>query len=313
MWQKAFHLFSILVSLASSSGGAETTRKIDEVVDLRIPGQFLPANRADGQPEKLVKAEDVGENISNLVDIKIPPTIDIIKSSQQKVSVPNEIENVDEPGDDIETGENISNLDVKIPSEGTLQNSDDTQIIPLPTNIEKAKPSEDSISANIPEPDVPSDKIEPQAPQTSIIGDNKNSGGEDTNDAVDITDPGEESEIFVDISAIVDVKIPALNDIHTTTLPTIVTDQENVPTATTAATITTAAATAATTATATAAEETGRFKCINGITISTNQVCVFNGLLSLRIPQDSSNTAVMDVPEIIGLYNVKSILTDNSI
>ena len=293
MWQKAFHSFSILVSLASSSGGAETTRKIDEVVDLRIPGQFLPANRADGQPEKLVKAGDVGENISNLVDIKIPPTIDIIKSSQQKVSVPNEIENGDEPGDDIEvqTGENISNLDVKIPSEGTLQNSDDTQIIPVPTNIEKAKPSEDSISANIPEPDVPSDKVEPQAPQTSIIGDNKNSGGEDTNDAVDITDPGEESEIFVDISAIVDVKIPALNDIHTTALPTIVTDQENVPTATTAATITTAAATTATAvaaATAATAEETGRFKCINGITISINQVCVFNGLLSLRIPQDSS-------------------------
>ena len=290
MWQKAFHSFSILVSLASCGGGAETTRKIDEVVDLRIPGQFLPANRADGQPEKLVKAEDVGENISNLVDIKIPPTIDIIKSSQQKVSVPNEIENVDEPGDDIETGENISNLDVKIPSEGTLQNSDDTQIIPLPTNIEKAKPSEDSISANIPEPDVPSDKIEPQAPQTSIIGDNKNSGGEDTNSAVDITDPGEESEIFVDISAIVDVKIPALNDIHTTTLPTIVTDQENVPTATTAATITTAAATTATAvaaATAATAEETGRFKCINGITISINQVCVFNGLLSLRIPHQT--------------------------
>ena len=288
MWQKAFHLFSILVSLASCGGGAETTREINEVVDLRIPGQFLPANRADGQPEKLVKAGDVGENISNLVDIKIPPTIDIIKSSQQKVSVPNEIENVDEPGDDIETGENISNLDVKIPSEGTLQNSDDTQIIPLPTNIEKAKPSEDSISANIPEPDVPSDKIEPQAPQTSIIGDNKNSGGEDTNDAVDITDPGEESEIFVDISAIVDVKIPALNDIHTTTLPTIVTDQENVPTATTAATIKTATAVAAaTTATAATAEETGRFKCINGITISINQVCVFNGLLSLRIPHQT--------------------------
>ena len=288
MWQKAFHSFSILVSLASCGGGAETTREINEVVDLRIPGQFLPANRADGQPEKLVKAEDVGENISNLVDIKIPPTIDIIKSSQQKVSVPNEIENVDEPGDDIETGENISNLDVKIPSEGTLQNSDDTQIIPVPTNIEKAKPSEDSISANIPEPDVPSDKIEPQAPQTSIIGDNKNSGGEDTNDAVDITDPGEESEIFVDISAIVDVKIPALNDIHTTTLPTIVTDQENVPTATTAATIKTATAVAAaTTATAATAEETGRFKCINGITISINQVCVFNGLLSLRIPHQT--------------------------
>ena len=296
MWQKAFHSFSILVSLASCGGGAETTREINEVVDLRIPGQFLPANRADGQPEKLVKAEDVGENISNLVDIKIPPTIDIIKSSQQKVSVPNEIENGDEPGDDIEvqTGENISNLDVKIPSEGTLQNSDDTQIIPVPTNIEKAKPSEDSISANIPEPDVPSDKIEPQAPQTSIIGDNKNSGGEDTNDAVDITDPGEiieeENEIFVDISAIVDVKIPALNDIHTTALPTIVTDQENVPTATTAATITTAAATAVAavaTATAATAEETGRFKCINGITISINQVCVFNGLLSLRIPHQT--------------------------
>ena len=294
MWQKAFHSFSILVSLASSSGGAETTRKIDEVVDLRIPGQFLPANRADGQPEKLVKAGDVGENISNLVDIKIPPTIDIIKSSQQKVSVPNEIEYGDEPGDDIEvqTGENISNLDVKIPSEGTLQNSDDTQIIPVPTNIEKAKPSEDSIRANIPEPDVPSDKIEPQAPQTSIIGDNKNSGGEDTNDGVDITDPGEiieeENEIFVDISAIVDVKIPALNDIHTTALPTIVTDQENVPTATTAATIKTATAVAAaTTATAATAEETGRFKCINGITISINQVCVFNGLLSLRIPHQT--------------------------
>ena len=137
---------------------------------------------------------------------------------------------------------------------------------------------------------MPSDKIEPQAPQTSIIGDNKNSGGEDTNDGVDITDPGEESEIFVDISAIVDVKIPALNDIHTTTLPTIVTDQENIPTATTVATITTAAATAvaaATTATAATAEETGRFKCINGITISINQVCVFNGLLSLRIPHQT--------------------------
>ena len=70
MWQKAFHTFSTLVSLASCSGGAETTREIERVVDLRIPDQFLPANREDGQPEKAVKTGDtrgVEENISKLV------------------------------------------------------------------------------------------------------------------------------------------------------------------------------------------------------------------------------------------------------
>ena len=257
MWKE----FSILISLASCSGGAETTKDIERVVDLKIPDQFLPSNWADGQPEKPDKAGDTRENISNLVNLKIPPTIGVIKSNQQIVS--NDI--VDEPGDiKVETGENISKLvDIKIPSVG----------IPVPTNNENAKPFDASKSANMPEPgpDVASDKIEPQASQTPIIGDNKNSGGEDINGAVDITVPGdivnEESEIFLDISAIVDVKIPTLNVIETTSLPKTVTDQENISTSTT--------------------RETGRFNCINGITIQIDQVCLFNGLLSLGIPNQT--------------------------
>ena len=39
-----------------------------------------------------------------------------------------------------------------------------------------------------------------------------------------------------------------------------------------------------------------------------------NALIMIKANQSKLNpTVVMDVPEIIGLYNVKSMLTDNSI
>ena len=253
---------------------------IVRVVDLKIPNQFLPSNHQaeEGQPEKPVKLGDtaaaVQENISKLVGIKIP-TIDMIKSSVP-IPLPINIQNVDvkqsetDVIDDTEplteTGqENISKLvDIKIP---TIQN-----ITSVPNNIVSVKPSEAGISAmvpeaditaNIPEEDVPIDRIEPQAPPTTI-GDNNNSGGEDVKD-VDINVPNvvvlgkddvaeEDNEIFVDISAIVNVKIPTLPPIRN--VPDSI-NQEDIS--------------------ITKTEATGGFKCINGITISIDQVCVLIG------------------------------------
>ena len=278
---------------------------IVRVVDLKIPDQFLPSNyqAEEGQHDKPVKADDttavVQENISKLVGVKIP-AMNKIKSSQpipvqtdvenvdvkpsksglsddidgksaQPIPVPINIENDDvkpsEPGagDDIEpqTGtvqENISKLvGIKIP---TIQN-----IISVPNNVESVKPSEanangammpeEEFSANIPEEDAPIDKIEPLAPPP-IIGDNNNSGGEDVEDVdikvLDVVVPWKENGVFVDISAIVNVKIPTLPLIRDVTDNI---DEENIsPTNTTE-------------------EATDGFKCINGITISIDQVCVF--------------------------------------
>ena len=279
-------------------------QEIYRVVNLKIPKQFLPSNyqAEDGQPEKPVKADDtaaaVQESISMLVGVKIP-AMNTIKSSEpipvqtdivnvdvkpskpdirdnidgqnaQPIPVPINIENVDvKPSeadviDDIErqtetVQENISNLvGIKIP---TIQN-----IISVPNNVESVKPSEADMtpeaefSAMMPEEDGPSDKIEPQAPPTTI-GDNKNSGGEDVKDvdinAPDVVVPGkddtpdEDNEIFIDISAIVNVKIPTLPPIRN--VPDSI-NQEDIS--------------------ITKTEATGGFKCINGITISIDQVCV---------------------------------------
>ena len=70
-----FKTFSILVTLASCAGGAEVTRNqdIEEVVDLKIPDQFLPSRQRPVQ--KPAKEDDTGavqENISDLVNVKIP-------------------------------------------------------------------------------------------------------------------------------------------------------------------------------------------------------------------------------------------------
>ena len=254
-------------------------QEIYRVVDLKIPNQFLPSNyqAEEGQPEKPVKADDtasaVQENISKLVGIKIP-TMNKIKSSEP-IPVQTDVKNVDvKPSksglsDDIEpqtetVQENISNLvGIKIP---TIQN-----IISVPNNIVSVKPSEAGISAmepeaditaNIPEEDLPIDRNEPQAPPPTTIGDNKNSGGEDVKDmdinVPDVVVPGkddvpkEDNEIFVDISAIVNVKIPTLPPIRN--VPDSI-NQEDIS--------------------ITKTEATGEFKCINGITISIDQVRLF--------------------------------------
>ena len=222
-----FKTFSILVTLASCAGGAEVTRNqdIEEVVDLKIPDQFLPSSQQPDQ--KPAKEDDTGavqENISDLVNVKIP----IIENNDiQPVSVSETNENVD------------------------------------------VKPSEPSIS-DAPEAILPSDNIKPGAPGPNI-GD---SGGEEdvqgvVGNKVPKIVPGkeEENEIFVDISAIVDVKVPAIDESQSniSTETSTVTDRvikENTTTTTT----TTASTTIST-------ETTGRFKCINEMTISIEKVC----------------------------------------
>ena len=222
-----FKTFSILVTLASCAGGAEVTRNqdIEEVVDLKIPDQFLPSSkRVDEKPAKEDDTGAVQENISDLVNVKIP----IIENNDiQPVSVSETNENVD------------------------------------------VNPSEPSIS-DAPEAILPSDNIKPGAPGPNI-GD---SGGGDVQGVVGNKVPKivpgkeEENEIFVDISAIVDVKVPAIDESQSniSTETSTVTDRvikENTTTTTTA--------TAATTTIST--ETTGRFKCINEMTISIEKVC----------------------------------------
>ena len=220
-----FKTFSILVTLASCAGGADVTRNqdIEEVVDLKIPDQFLPSNqRVDEKPAKEDDTGAVHENISDLVNVKIP----IIENNDiQPVSVSKTNENVD------------------------------------------VKPSEPSIS-DAPEAILPSDNIKPGAPGPNI-GD---SGGGDVQGVVGNKVPKivpgkeDENEIFVDISAIVDVKVPAIDE-----------SQSNISTETDRvikeSTTTTTTATAATTTTTISTETTGRFKCINEMTISIEKVC----------------------------------------
>ena len=222
-----FKTFSILVTLASCAGGADVTRNqdIEEVVDLKIPDQFLPSNQlTDEKPAKNDDTGAVQENISDLVNVKIP----IIENNDiQPVSVSETNENVD------------------------------------------VKPSEPSIS-DAPEAILPSDNIKPGAPGPNI-GD---SGGEEdvqgvVGNKVPKIDPGkeEENEIFVDISAIVDVKVPAIDESQSniSTETSTVTDRV-IKESTTTTTTTTAATTIST-------ETTGRFKCINEMTISIEKVC----------------------------------------
>ena len=166
-----FKTFSILVTLASCAGGADVTRNqdIEEVVDLKIPDQFLPSNQlTDEKPAKNDDTGAVQENISDLVNVKIP----IIENNDiQPVSVSKTNENVD------------------------------------------VKPSEPSIS-DAPEAILPSDNTKPGAPGPNI----GESGGGDVQGVVGNKVPKivpgkeEENEIFVDISAIVDVKVPAINE-----------------------------------------------------------------------------------------------------
>ena len=218
-----FKTFSILVTLASCAGGADVTRNQDikEVVDLKIPDQFLPSSkRVDEKPAKNDDTGAVQENISDLVNVKIP----IIENNDiQPISVSETNENVD------------------------------------------VKPSEPSIS-DAPEAILPSDNTKPGAPGPNI-GD---SGGEEdvqgvVGNKVPKIVPGkeEENEIFVDISAIVDVKVPAIDESQSN----ISTETDRVIKESTTTTTTTAAATTIST------ETTGRFKCINEMTISIEKVC----------------------------------------
>ena len=194
---------------------------IEEVVDLKIPDQFLPSNQlTDEKPAKNDDTGAVQENISDLVNVKIP----IIENNDiQPVSVSETNENVD------------------------------------------VKPSEPSIS-DAPEAILPSDNIKPGAPGPNI-GD---SGGGDVQGVVGnkvpkiIPGKEEENEIFVDISAIVDVKVPAIDE-----------SQSNISTETSTVTdrVIKENTTTTTTTTAISTETTGRFKCINEMTISIEKVC----------------------------------------
>ena len=199
---------------------------IEEVVDLKIPDQFLPSNQlTDEKPAKNDDTGAVQENISDLVNVKIP----IIENNDiQPVSVSETNENVD------------------------------------------VKPSEPSIS-DAPEAILPSDNIKPGAPGPNI----GESGGGDVQGVVGNKVPKivpgkeEENEIFVDISAIVDVKVPAIDESQSN----ISTETDRVIKESTTTTTTATATATATTTTTISTETTGRFKCINEMTISIEKVC----------------------------------------